>query len=135
MTREQLKFNILVTIAIGLVLYLLFEPSFLTIVVVGVGLNVVAASYGTGKSTTSNSSTTTIPLHMSTLNGNTFTISVERNADVMHVKGIVEQILGIPIDAQRLICKGVQLGEEGTLDQFHIEKDSKIVVVERLRGC
>jgi predicted membrane-bound dolichyl-phosphate-mannose-protein mannosyltransferase len=139
MTRDQLKFNILITVAIALVIYLLFQPSILALVVVGACLNVVVASYSgndSNKSTTSsNSSSTTIPLHMATLNGNNFTISVERNASVTHVKGIVEQIVGIPIDAQRLICKGVQLGEEGTLDQFHIEKDAKIIVVERLRGC
>lgn len=77
---------------------------------------------------------TTITLFLTALTGKRFSAVVERNASVGHVKELVQKEWGIPIDAQRLIFKGVQLNE-GTIDQFHIDDESTITIVERLRGC
>ena len=53
---------------------------------------------------------------------------------IEYVKQMIQEKEGIPPDQQCLVCAGEQLQDCHTLDYYHIQKESTICLVLRLRG-
>jgi hypothetical protein len=87
-----------------------------------------------------------------TLTGKTIVLDVETHVPVLHVKNLLQDKEGIPIDQQRLIYSGKQvrvcnivalthvlpsrqLEDERTLIDYKIDGSEKLSLVLRLRGC
>ena len=73
-------------------------------------------------------------IFVKTLNGCNLTISVEANSTVMELMREIEKKEGIPPNVQRLIYAGKQLKEELTMADYHIQKESTLVLTMRMLG-
>lgn len=69
-----------------------------------------------------------------TLSGQTLAVEVEQTATVLAVKGEIEGREGVPVDQQRLMCEGRELGDGRTLGDFSIGKGATLRLLLRLKG-
>ncbi|KAL5705381.1 hypothetical protein ACHQM5_023690 [Ranunculus cassubicifolius] len=74
-------------------------------------------------------------IYVKTTRGMTHTLVVGGSDTVDDVKKMIEEKDGMPVDLQRLIFAGRQLEDQRNLSDCHIEDNSTISMVTRLRGC
>ncbi|KAF4609616.1 hypothetical protein G7Y89_g15840 [Cudoniella acicularis] len=67
--------------------------------------------------------------------GDRFVIPVTLDMTVDQVKGFIQEIEGVPVDARRLIFGGGELGDGLTLSSCGVQFESTLILVLRLRGC
>lgn len=68
------------------------------------------------------------------LTGKTVTLSIHSSWRVVHMKHIVEDLQGIPVDDQRLIFAGKQMEDCKFLSVYGVQHESLVHLVGRLRG-
>lgn len=73
-------------------------------------------------------------IFVKTLRGNTITLQMESHDTIEQVKNSIQVKEGIPANQQRLLFSGKQLEDTHTLADYHVQKDSTLHVVLRLRG-
>jgi len=69
------------------------------------------------------------------LGGRIHNLHVLPNIKIDTLKGIIQDITGIPPDQQRLVFVGRQLEDEKTLDYYKVKDESTVYIILRLRGC
>lgn len=73
-------------------------------------------------------------IFVKTLTGKIIPVYAHQSSEVEHVKQLIENKEGVPVDQQRLIFDGKQLEDNKTLKDYKIQNKSTIHLVLRLRG-
>ena len=76
----------------------------------------------------------TMQIFVKTLDGKSSTFRVTPNHTVLELKKMIQEKEGVPAKEQRLIYSAKQLIDERKLKEYHIQKESTINLVMRLRG-
>ena len=71
---------------------------------------------------------------MKTLDGQTIVIHTDTDDLIEELKAKIEDMQGIPIDAQRLIFKTRELADGHSLSDYKIQDKSTLYLVLRMRG-
>ncbi|KAK1394597.1 Ubiquitin-60S ribosomal protein L40 [Heracleum sosnowskyi] len=66
--------------------------------------------------------------------GNTLTLEVETSDTIQHLKSLVHQKDGVPVDNQRLMFAGKQLHDQLAVADYHISKEATLHLASRLVG-
>jgi large subunit ribosomal protein L40e len=74
-------------------------------------------------------------IYFGTLMGRSFSLDVDPNDTVEHLKDMIQETLGIPTDQQRLVFAGIQLDDVRTLRHYGVFENCRIMMILRLRGC
>jgi hypothetical protein len=69
------------------------------------------------------------------LEGRTTTYSVTPGDTTQAIKAAIERKVDVPADQQRLIFAGAQLGDDDTLRDNGVKRESTLHLVLKLRGC
>lgn len=75
-----------------------------------------------------------ITVFLKLLTGTAITLSIHASWRVVHMKHIVEDLQGIPVDFQRLIFAGKQMEDCKFLSVYGVEHESTVHLVGRLKG-
>lgn len=73
-------------------------------------------------------------INAKTLTGMTITFSLNQNVQILELKNKIFELVGQPIDQQRIIYRNVQLANEFYLSDYNIKGEVTIHIVCRLRG-
>ena len=73
-------------------------------------------------------------IYVKTLTVKTITLNVDSNDSVKYAKELIQLKEGVPVDQQRLIFEGQQIEDNRALADYHIQKDSILHLVFRIRG-
>jgi hypothetical protein len=73
-------------------------------------------------------------LYIKTLTGKTIIIDYNKDYTILNIKEKINEMEGIPIDAQRLIFAGVQLMDSNHVSIYNIQKNAILNLVLRLKG-
>ena len=73
-------------------------------------------------------------IFVKTLTGKTINFDIQSSDTLYYLKSLIHLFEGIPIEDQRFMFLGKQLGEGGTLEDCKIQKGSTLYLVLRLRG-
>jgi hypothetical protein len=65
--------------------------------------------------------------------GEKFTLFLGPTKTIGNAKEKMKDLIGIPVEYQRLIYAGFQLENSRTLDNYHIDNEETLYLVERLR--
>ena len=65
------------------------------------------------------------------MTGKTTTLDVKRDDNLIHLKRLIQDKQGIPVDMQRIIFAGRQLEDDGTLASYGIKTESTLHLVLR----
>ena len=76
----------------------------------------------------------TMQIFVKTLDGKSNVFRVTPNNTVLELKKMIQEKEGVPAKEQRLIYSAKQLIDERKLKEYHIQKESTINLVMRLRG-
>jgi Ubiquitin family len=71
---------------------------------------------------------------VNTLTGKKTSMRASKFATVAHVKELIREVEGFPLDQQRLIFGGEQLEDDRSLASYNVTSDSTLHLVLRLRG-
>ena len=75
-----------------------------------------------------------IQIFVKTLVGSTVVLRVETSDTVMHIKELLLERQGVPVEQQRLIYGGKQLDDDRILEDYNIQQESTIHLALRLLG-
>jgi ubiquitin-small subunit ribosomal protein S27Ae len=73
-------------------------------------------------------------IKVKTLIGRSIFFDVEQDDSVMELMMKIESVEGIPPDQQKLICNGRRMQEDSTMDDCHVQEESVVHLVLKLRG-
>ena len=73
-----------------------------------------------------------IEVHVKMLTGKMFSILIEENDTLGHVKAKIEEVEGYPVTQQRLVFGGKNLNDGQPISDYDIEQDSTIHLIIRL---
>ncbi|CAF4441027.1 unnamed protein product [Rotaria socialis] len=68
------------------------------------------------------------------LSGKTITLIVDQSTTVLHIKQLIQDIEGTPIDQQRIVFAGKQLADDRTISDCNIQNESTLHAVLRYVG-
>ena len=75
-----------------------------------------------------------IEVYVKTLTGRSYTVRVSRGNTVSDLKGKFQVAEGTPADQQRLVFRGTQLEDSGSLEQYGIDTYSTVHLVLRVQS-
>ena len=73
-------------------------------------------------------------LSVKTLTGKTIRLKYTNELQIIELKYLIFNKVGMPVDQQRLISKAIQLKDDDTLSEYKIKNGDAIHLVSRLRG-
>ncbi|OAE30455.1 hypothetical protein AXG93_2121s1290 [Marchantia polymorpha subsp. ruderalis] len=74
---------------------------------------------------------TTVEIKIKTLDAQSYTLRVEKNASVPALKDQIASVVGVPVENQRLICRGKVLKDDQVLSAYNVEDGHTLHLVAR----
>ena len=62
-------------------------------------------------------------------------LRVSSSTTVEDLKGMIQNVVGTPVDYQRLIYSGKQMEDGLSLGHYNVQQNHEIMLVLRMRGC